>query len=72
MLCGQGSLSGLRRGGRTFGGLGLQGQPDGSPVRNIFEYSCTEEGMGTGKDIFEGAFKFFASEAREKFEITDS
>ena len=27
-------------GGFNFGGLGMQGQPDGSSVRNIFEGSC--------------------------------
>ena len=31
-------------GGFNFGGLGLQGQSDGSSARNIFEGSCTEEG----------------------------
>ena len=33
-------------GGFKFGGLGLQGQTDGYSVRNIFECSCTENGMG--------------------------
>ena len=33
-------------GGLKFGGLGLQGQPYGYSARNIFEGSCTEEGMG--------------------------
>ena len=41
-------------------------------MRNIFEYSCTEGGTLAGKDIFEGAFKFGASEARKKFDSTDS
>ena len=35
VVCEQGGLSGLCRGGRTFGGLGLQGQPDGFQ-REIF------------------------------------
>ena len=55
-----------------FHGLWLKGQPDGSSVRNIFEYSCTEEGTGSVKDIFEGWFKFSASEARRKFDSTAS
>ena len=61
MICGQGDISGLCRGGRTFGGLGLQGQPDGSSVRNMFEGSFTEEGTGELKSNFEGLFKFLAS-----------
>ena len=65
MLCGQGGLSGLLRGGRSFGGLGLQGHPDGSSEINIFDDSCTEEGTEAGEDIFEGGFKFAASEARK-------
>ena len=48
-----------------FGGLGLQGQCDGYPQRNVFECSCTEEGAGVGKAIFAGGFKFAASEARK-------
>ena len=32
MVCERGGLSIFRRGGRTFGGLGLQGNPDGSSV----------------------------------------
>ena len=35
MVCGQGGISGLHRGGRKFGGLDLQGQPDGFQ-REIF------------------------------------
>ena len=65
MVCGQGGLSGLHRGGRTFGGLVLQGQTYGYSERNILEDSCTEEGMGSVKAIFEGGFKFSASEARK-------
>ena len=45
----QEGISGIIRGGRTFGGLGLQGQPDGYSVRNILECSFTEEVMVTGK-----------------------
>ena len=55
-----------------FGGLGLQGQPDGSSVRNMFQGSFTEEGTGAGKDIFELGFKFSASEARKKLYIKAS
>ena len=66
MVSGQGGLSGLRKGGRYFGGLGLQVHTDGSLVRNIFADSFTEEGTGTGRDIFEGGFNFSAPEAREK------
>ena len=61
MVCGQGGLYGIRRGGKTFGGLGLQYQSDGSSVRNIFECPFTEEGMVLGKAIFELGFKFSAS-----------
>ena len=55
-----------------FGELGLQGHPDGFSVRNIFECSITEEGTVSGKAIFEGYFKFAASEARKKFNSTAS
>ena len=72
MVYGQGGLSGLCRGGRTFGGLVLQGRPAGSLVINILEYSCTEEGTVVGKDIFEGVFNSAASEARKKFNRTAS
>ena len=79
MLSGSGKVgyvggyrSGLRRGVRKFGGLGLQGKPDGYSVRNMFEGSFTEEGMGEGNAIFEGGFKFAASEARNNVDITDS
>ena len=72
MVRGQGGLSGLLRRGRTFGGLGLQYQPDGSSVINIFEGSFTEEVTVEGKSIFEGEFKFEASESRKKFNSTDS
>ena len=43
VVCGQGGLSGIHIEGRTFCGLGLQGQPYGSSKRNTFEDSCTEE-----------------------------
>ena len=36
-----------------------------------FEDSCTEEETAAGKAIFEGGFKFVASEVRRKFDITD-
>ena len=62
MLCGGGVISGLCIGGRKFYGLGLQGHPDRSSVRNIFKYSFTEEVMGPVKAIFEEGFKFAASE----------
>ena len=62
----------LRRGGITFGGLGLKGEPAGSSERNIFEISYTEEVTGAGKAIFEVRFKFVASEARKKFDSTAS
>ena len=55
-----------------FHWLGLQGQPDVSSVRNMFEDSCTEEGTGAGKSIFEGGFKFADSEERKNFDITTS
>ena len=64
VVCGRGGLSGLHRGGRIFGGLSLQGQYDRFPERNIFEYSCNEEGTGAGKDVFEGGFKFAAYDSR--------
>ena len=72
MVCGREGLSGLSRGGRPFGELGLQCQPNGSSVRNIFEGSFTEEGTGSGKAVFEGVFKFVASEARKKSNSTAS
>ena len=72
MVCGRGDLSGLHRGGRTFVGLGLKGQPDRSSVSNIFEGSFTEEGVGAGKAIFEGGLKFAASEERKNFDSTAS
>ena len=53
MVCGQGGVSELRRRGRTFGGLGLRDQPDGSSVKNIFKVSLTEEVSGAGKAMFE-------------------
>ena len=43
----------------------MKDQPDGYSVRNIFEDSCTEEGTGAGKAIFEGGLKFAVSEARK-------
>ena len=39
---------------------------------NTFEGSFTEELMVAVKSIFERGFKFAASEAREKFDITAS
>ena len=51
-----------------FGGLGMQFQPDGYSVRNVFEDSLTEEGTGSGKAVFEGGFTFSASESRKKFD----
>ena len=65
MVCVGGGLSGLRRGGRTFDRMGLQGQPDGYSVRNMFEGSFTEEGTGAAKYIFDRGFNFAASEERE-------
>ena len=53
-----------------FGGLDLQGQPDGYSEVDIFNDSCTEEGTGAGEDIFEGGFKFEASEASKYFDST--
>ena len=51
-----------------FGGLGLEGQPYGSSVRNISEGSFTEEGTVLVNYIFEGGFKLTASEERKKFD----
>ena len=59
-------------GGRVFAGLGLQGHPDGSSVSNIFEDLCTEEGTEAVKNIFEGWFKFSASNKRRKLGSTYS
>ena len=72
MVCGQGGLSGLSRGGITFGGVGIQGQPDGYSVISIFEGSFTEEVTGVENYIFEGGLKFSASKASENFNITAS
>ena len=52
VVCGQGGIPGIRRGGRMFDGLGIQFHPDESSVRNIFEGSFTEEGTVAGKYIF--------------------
>ena len=71
VVCERGGLSVIYRGGIPFGGLGLQGRPDGSSVRNIFEGSFTEEGMGSGNDIFERKLIFSASEARNNTKRTD-
>ena len=38
MVCGRGGLFGVRRGGRTFGGFGLQGKSDESLARNILKF----------------------------------
>ena len=57
---------------QKIGGLGLQGQPDGSSVSNIFEGSFTEEGTRARTDIFEGGLNFAAYEARKKFDSTAS
>ena len=46
LLYGKGGLTGLRRGVRMFGGLGMQVQTYISSVRNIYEGSFTGEGMG--------------------------
>ena len=72
MVLGVGGISRLHRDDRTFSRLGIQGQPDGYSVINLFEGSFTEDGTGAGKYIFEGGFKFSASEARKKFNITAS
>ena len=72
MVCVRRGISGLRRGGRTFGELGLQGQPDGSSVRNILEDSCTEEETVVGKAVFNRGYKFAAPEARNNFYSTSS
>ena len=50
----------------------MQGQSDGSSVRNISEVSFAEELTGAGKAIFEGGFKDSASEARKKFDVIAS
>ena len=50
----------------------MQGQHDRYSVRNIFEDSFTEEGTESGKAMFEGGFKFAASEARKNFDSTYS
>ena len=70
MVCGKGGLSRLRRGGSTFGGLMLQGQPDEYSTRNVFEGLFTKEVTGPGKAVFKGRFKFAASKARNKLDIT--
>ena len=51
-----------------FGGLGLQGQPDGYSVINMFEGSFIEEVTGAGKAFFEEGFKFSTPEERNKFD----
>ena len=64
MICGKGGISELLIGGITFGGLGLQGEPDGFSVRNILEGLFTEEVTVAGNNIFELGFKFAASDHR--------
>ena len=61
VVCRRGGLSGLCRGGKTFGGLVLKRQYDGYSVSNIFEGSFTEEVTVSVKSIFEGGFKFSSS-----------
>ena len=41
-------------------------------MNNIVECSFTEEGMGSGKAIFEGGLNFANSEERKKFDNTAS
>ena len=72
MVCGAGSISGLRGGSRTFGGLVIQDQTDGYSVKNMFEGSFTEEGTEAVKAIFEVGFKFVAYEERKKLNSTAS
>ena len=48
----------------------MQGHTDGTSVRNFFECSFTEEETVSSKNIFEGGFKFAASESRKKFDST--
>ena len=55
-----------------YGGLRLQGYPDGSSVSTIFEDLFTEEGTGAWKAIFGGCFNFTASEVRNTFYGTAS
>ena len=61
------AYSRIGAGGFKFGGLRLQGHPDGSSVSTIFEGLFTEEGTEAWKAIFEGGFNFTASEVRNKF-----
>ena len=72
MDCGHGGISGIHRGGKTFGELCLQGQNDGYSVRNIVEGSFSEEVVVSGTGIFEVGFKFAASETRKNFYSTYS
>ena len=37
-------------------------------MRNIFKGSFTEDGTGSGNDIFEAGFRFLASEARKNMD----
>ena len=46
----------------------MKGKPDGYSVINILEVSFNGQGKVAGKDIFEGGFKFEASESRKKFD----
>ena len=72
VLCGQEGLSGLRKGGRTFGILGLQGQLDGYLVQFYLKGSFTQQGMAEIESIFEGFFKFATSAENKFFDSTDS
>ena len=55
-----------------FGGLGIQGNPYGSLMRNVLECSFAEERKGAGKSIFGEGFKSSSSEARNRFNTTYS
>ena len=50
----------------------MQGHPDESSVRNIFEGSFTEEGKVSGKSIFEWGVEFSAYWASKNFYSTAS
>ena len=50
----------------------MQGQPDESSVRNVFEYLFNGEVTVSGNDIFEIGFKFAASEVSKKFDSAAS
>ena len=66
MVFQRGGLSGLCIGRRTFGGLVLQGKPDGSSERFVLKIRAPNREQEQEKAIFRGGgFNFSASETKK-------